>query len=73
MKVKSYIGFEVDSVRQVVRAEAKKVKKYTSLLQAMQEDPRGLGRVERLKFALLLGKMQHVAPVRGPGRTAVAA
>jgi Txe/YoeB family toxin of Txe-Axe toxin-antitoxin module len=41
----------VDSVRQVVRAEAKKVKKYTSLLQAMQEDPRGLGRVERLKFA----------------------
>ena len=54
-KLKSYIGFAVDSVQQVVRPEPNKIVKYTEALRAMREDyPDGL--VPRKAWALVVGK-----------------
>jgi len=62
-KIKSYIGFTVDSEEQVVRPEAKKVTKYTALLDELEARHSERGELRRKEFASLVGKMQHVAPV----------
>jgi hypothetical protein len=53
----------MDIAQQVVRTEAKKVSEYTALLQKLHKAHTKYGHIERLEFASLLGKLQHVAPV----------
>ena len=61
--VKSYIGFEVDALEQTVRPEPKKVVKYRQLLREVIAELISTGSVQRLKWASLVGKFQHVQPV----------
>ena len=71
-KLKSYIGFAVDSDSQEVRPEPKKIAKYTEALAEMRRDyPEGV--VPRKVWASVVGKLQHVAEVVQGGQQLLSA
>ena len=62
-KVKSYTGFEVDSVCQTVMAEATKQSKYTMALDDLKASRTLGGEVNRRALSRVIGKYQHLTPV----------
>jgi hypothetical protein len=66
-KVKSYMGVEIHSDKQICRIEEGKSKKYATSWQTLKEEgKRTGGLVKRLELASVIGKFQHTAKlVRG--------
>jgi len=61
--IKSYTGFQVDSVQQTVRAEPKKLVKYSTSLDELRSSCSDSGEVSRRDLARVIGRYQHLAPV----------
>ena len=62
-KLKSYTGFEVDSVQQMVTAEVAKQDKYAKELIDLKASRTLGGEVNRRALSRVIGKYQHLTPV----------
>eukprot|EP00959_Pyramimonas_sp_CCMP1952_P022853 480326-Pyramimonas_sp.AAC.2 len=62
-KFKSYTGFEVDSVQQMVTAEVAKQDKYAKELTDLKASRTPGGEVNRRALSRVIGKYQHLTPV----------
>jgi hypothetical protein len=62
-KVKPYCGFNIHSEEQYVAAETRKLTKYSRALDEAEAEHKQNHKLDRLQWASIVGKYQHVAPV----------